>query len=322
MDLIYTNADWEDVGILKDYVFDLAFGSDENDFELNVSAGNHCCVNGCLVYIEGTEYGGIIDRISVATRDESLTYAGRTWHGVLASKIIQPASGEAYLTVSGEANAVIGSLIDRIGLSGLFAASSEDSGMTISEYSFDRYIDAYNGMKKMLKAVSGKLTFTFKTDKVIVSALPIVDYSEDEQFNDDQVEMEVSRTYNTVNHLICLGKGNLEERQVVHLYLDEAGNISESQTFAGLEEIMDIYDCSNAESLEELEKGGKEKLAEHVLKKNSVQMDFSSEEKVYDIGDIIGTMETITGIVAIEQINKKIVTIKKGTVNIEYKVGE
>ena len=44
MDLIYTNADREDVGVLKDYTFDLAFGSSENDFECKVYKENHCCL--------------------------------------------------------------------------------------------------------------------------------------------------------------------------------------------------------------------------------------------------------------------------------------
>lgn len=322
MDLIYTNANREDVGVLKDYVFDLAFGSDENDFELTVSTENHCCADGCLVYIEGTEYGGIIDGIKVVTMDESLTYFGRTWHGVLASKIIQPDSGKAYLNVSGEANAVIGSLIARLELSDLFTVSTEDSGLFINNYSFDRYTDAYKSILKMLKAVSGKLTFTFETDKVVLSSVPLMDYSKDEQFDNDQVEMEISRTYNTVNHLICLGKGELTARQVVHLYLDGNDNISENRTFHGLEEIVDVYENTNAESLDELKKGGREKLAEYISQKNSVQIDFDSEEKVYDIGDIVGTMEITTKLVAAEQITKKIVTIDKGTVNIEYKVGE
>lgn len=321
MDLNYTNTDWEDVGVLKDYVFDLAFGSDENSFELTVSTGNHCCIEGCLVYIDGTEYGGIIDGIKVTTKEESLTYAGRTWHGILASKILQPAIGDDYLVVSGEANSVIAAVIENIGLSELFTVSTEDSGLMISDYSFDRYIDAYKGIKKMLKSISGKLIFTFKSDKVILSANPIADYSQDEQFDDNHVEMEISRVSNTANHLICLGKGELSERQVVHLYLDKNDEITESQTFFGLEEIMDIYDYSNAESLEELKKGGKEKLSEYISKKNSVKLDFSNEEKIYDIGDIVGATETITKVSVAQQINKKIVTINKGIVNIEYKVG-
>ena len=34
MDLIYTNANGEDQGILSAYAFDLSFGASENDFEI------------------------------------------------------------------------------------------------------------------------------------------------------------------------------------------------------------------------------------------------------------------------------------------------
>ncbi len=390
MDLIYTKTNRDDVGVLKDYTFDLAFGSDENDFELTLDVNNHCCEASCLVYIEGTEYGGIIDKIGIVTKDDKLTYKGRTWHGILVSKIIAPNADAAYLTVSGEANEVIGSLIERIGLSDLFIASEVDSGLTISNYSFDRYVDAYTGFTKMLATVSGKLKFTFKNGKVILSALPIVDYSyyypkyigssvhideifeaigvpeayrgnstkrriiattngimdytgtyeqnislialakngtlkspnaTDEQFDNDQVEMDIEKTYNTTNHLICLGKGELQNRQVVHLYVDGNGNVSEKQTFTGIQEITSVYDYSNVESLDELKKGGIEKLKEYAIK-DKVQMDFAAESNVYDIGDIIGANEIVTGIFVTEKITKKIVTINQGVVNIQYKVGE
>lgn len=37
MDLIYMNASMEDIGVIRAYEFDLAYGSDENDFELKGS---------------------------------------------------------------------------------------------------------------------------------------------------------------------------------------------------------------------------------------------------------------------------------------------
>lgn len=321
MDLIYTDVNRNDVGILSGYTLDLAFGSDENNFELIVDVNNHCCQPNCLVYVENTEYGGIIDKLGVVTKEEKLSYFGRTWHGILASKVIKPNSGEAYLTVSGEANEVIDNVIRRLGLSNLFTASKTNSGLTIDNYSFDRYINGYSGLTKMVASVSAKLKFAFVNNQVVISAHPIVDYSKDEQFDNDSVEMEIEKTYNGVNHLICLGKGELASRQVIHLYKDENGNVSGVQTFTGLQEIEDVYDYPNAESREELEKGGIEKLKEHSTDAK-VKMDFTSEETIYDVGDIIGAKEVVTGIFTTEKITKKIVTISQGTVNIQYKVGE
>lgn len=321
MDLIYTNENREDIGVLKDYTFDLAFGSGENDFELTLDVSNHCCKADCLVYIENTEYGGIIDKVNVITKSDKLVYKGRTWHGILGSKILTPDAGEAYLTVSGEANKVLGSLLERIDLTDLFEVSEEDSGLTIPTYSFSRYTDAYLGITNMLTSVSGKLKFNFRSGKVIVSASPIVDYSQTEQFDNDQVELTVEKTYNSTNHLICLGKGDLAARQVLHLYVDNNGNVSETKTFTGLQEVTSVFELSNAESLDELKKQGAEKLKEYATK-DKVQMDFASEQVIYDIGDIVAAKEIITGTLAREKIIKKIVTITQGSVNIQYKVGE
>ena len=134
MDLIYTNSARVDQGVLQDYELDLAFGADENNLECKVQAGSHCCESGSLLYIEGTEYGGIIDSIESDTDSKEVIYTGRTWHGILNSKVIQPDSGEAYLVVSGEANAAIANLLSKLALTDLFEASSEESGLNISNY--------------------------------------------------------------------------------------------------------------------------------------------------------------------------------------------
>lgn len=321
MDLIYTDADRKDVGVLKNYTLDLAFGADENDFELTLDVNDYCCQANCLLYIEGTEYGGIVDRISVVTNENKLSYKGRTWQGVLASKVIEPTHGSAYSTVTGEANKVLGTMVERLGLSDLFTNSTADSGLTVDNYSFDRYTDGYSGICKMLANVSGKLHFEFQNGKVILSALPIVDYSKDEQFDSDQLEMTVEKTYNRVNHLICLGSGELTERQVIHLYVDAEGRISEKRSFGGLKEIVGVYDYPNVESLDELRKEGVEYL-KSLASEDAMSLYFTPEEYTYDVGDIVGAKEVITGLYTTARISKKIVTINQGMVNVEYKVGE
>ncbi|MGD6877827.1 hypothetical protein [Bacillus infantis] len=321
MDLIYANEQKEDMGVLLDYSFDLAFGKDENDFELKVNRQNHCCEAGYFIYIEGTEYGGIVDAIEVDTEAEEVTYKGRTWHGILEHKVLCPNSGQDYLTVSGEANTIIGSLLSRVGLSDMFEASGEDSLIRITSYQFARYIDAYMGIRKMLVSVGAKLLFTYKDGKVVLSAVPLVDYSQDEQFDSDQVALKIQRTYNAINHVICLGSGNLKNRQVIHLYADENGNVSHTQSLRGIQEVVAVYDYANAESLEDLEAGGKEKIKESYAQ-NKVSMDFDAEGTVYDIDDIVGSKDIQTGIEVKESIAKKIVSINKGEININYKVGD
>lgn len=490
MDLIYTNPDREDLGVLFDYEFDLAFGSSENNFECKVQMDNHCMEPGSFLYIEGTEYGGIVDSVAVDTENKTVTYSGRTWHGILAGNVIEPGkeaietiveetvevpnpgrlpegykeleyiestgtqyidtgftpnqdtrvvmdvqflsvpsahsalfgcydsvnqywayyrynegqyravnggteqnkiaysdptarttvelkkglfkvgetelsltestfaipypiflfalnrsggvqypgafrlyscqgdgnstlfgdyvpcinpndkigvynmvdgafhgnagSGEFiagpevvyepirdviqtvitsevkydYHVVNGEANTVIRDLIEYLGLTNIFTADEAESGIHVKNYHFERYTDAYKGIRKMLAEFGGKLKLTYKRDRVILSAVPLVDYSLDEEFDASQVDFQVKKNYRPVNHLICLGSGNLKDRHIIHLFADEYGGIQpykttenpvcdgdyildkSQQVLFGVEEVADVYDYSSAQTTE------------------------------------------------------------------------
>lgn len=321
MDLIYADDTRKDIGVILDSTFDLAFGEDENDFQCQVDREKHCCSQDYYLYIEDTEYGGIIDTLGVDTDTDTITYHGRTWHGILAGKILCPDAGQDYLVLSGEANAVLRELIIRIGLEDLFEASAGDSGIEIQNYPMNRYIDAYAGIRKMLAAYSGKLKLAYTGKKVRLSAVPLVDYSQDEEWDSSQIGFQASQNKNPVNHMVCLGKGELAERQELHLYMDAAGNISYDQTLTGVKEVTGKYDNPNAESLEELEKGGREKLEEAFKAAEELETSLDSTQD-YDIGDVVGAREEMTEMYISRPIVKKIVTINKNGINIEHKVGK
>ena len=58
MDLIYTDSNLLDLGILKDYDLDFEIGS-ENDFQITTSLDNNVIPMNSIFYFENTEYGGI-----------------------------------------------------------------------------------------------------------------------------------------------------------------------------------------------------------------------------------------------------------------------
>ena len=141
---------------LQDFELDLAFGSDENSFELTCSA-DLAPREGQFAYIDATEYGGVVDEAGYeAGRDASglATCKGRTWHGILAGKRLVPDSGSGHLSVAGKAGDVLASLIGRMGLPGLFTAAADDSAVS---YTFDRFCDAYSGLKALAKANGRKV---------------------------------------------------------------------------------------------------------------------------------------------------------------------
>lgn len=318
MDLIYADKNRVDIGVLKDYSFDLAYGSDENDFELSVSTSNNVCDEDFLIYIEHTEYGGIIDSIDVNTETKVVRYKGRTYHGLLDKKVLGPNSGQDYLVVSGDLNTIISSLITRVNLGTIFKGSTKTT-KTISSYKFERYTTAYAGIKKMLLDNGYKLKMAYENGFVVLSAVPIVDYNDDTGLDSDRINFQIQKTYNLVNHLICLGAGNLKDRTVVHLYLDRNGNITTSQVFTGIEEIAEVYDYANAESVDDLTSKGKEKLLEQNT--NSIQLTLGDGYD-FDIGDKITVTDIVTGIEVTRHITKKIVTINKDILRINYSVGD
>lgn len=322
MDLIYTNENRVDQGVLSAYAFDLSFGADadENDFEMIIGKSEADLKAKSVIYIEGTEYGGMIDAMKSSTNDESITYKGRTWHGILNSKVIQPDSGKNYLVVSGDANAVLSMLISRLGLSDLFSAVETSSGVSISKYQFPRYCKGYDGIRAMLAKNGAKLKIAWKDRAVYLSAEPIVDYTAS-PVDGDVAPMTVERHETKVNHLICLGRGELSEREVIHLYVDQFGRIGDIQFFTGLEEVVEIYENTDAESTEDLRNGGITRL-EKLRDNDKAEMDLTeSENPTYDIGDIVGSKDVQSGISISAAVSQKIVRINNGVISTEYKTG-
>ncbi|RGR45776.1 hypothetical protein DWY46_16445 [Blautia obeum] len=268
MDLIYADENRIDQGVMDAYELDMAYGSDENNFTCTIDRESHCCTEGFFLYVEGEEYGGIVDKVKVNTEKDEITYSGRTWHGILEKKIICPEDGQDYAVFDGEANKVLQTIIDRIDLGDLFEASTEDTGIQIQAFQMDRYIDAYTGICKMLKDADAKLNIIWKNKKVVLSAQLRQDYSQDEEFNTAQVDFTIEKNYRPVNHIICLGQGDLKNRAVIHLFCDENGGIqpyamkdiplqdsdyilgTSRKVMDGEDEVVEILDYPNAEITE------------------------------------------------------------------------
>lgn len=317
MDLIYTSSERVDQGVLSAYAFDLSFGASENDFALVIGTAEAMLDYGAFIYMEGTEYGGIVDAKKVTTNSESITYTGRTWHGVLNSKIIEPDHGENYYVVSGDANEILALLIVRMGLSELFTAKKEAAGVDIGKYQFHRYCKGYDGIADMLSDNGAKLKIAWKNQRVELSAAPIDDYTQN-PIDGDTTTLTVEQHEKKVNHLVCLGKGELSEREVIHLYVDQNGNIGDTQYYTGVDEVTEKYENSNAEDLrsdgvkrfKELRDNDK---AEITLPENDVLS--------YDIGDIVEASDVQTGVAATASVTQKIVRINNGAISTEYKTG-
>lgn len=315
MVLVVHDPERGDLRELLDFELDLAFGSDENAFELTCAEGL-APAEGQVVFVDGSEYGGVVDEASYeAGRDASgtVTCSGRTWHGILAGKRLLPDEGSARLSVDGKAGEVLASLIGRMGLDGLFSAAADDSQVS---HTFERFCDGYSGLKALAKANGRKVAMRRKGGKVEISLPPAVDYAS--KVDSDLLDFTLTSVHRCVNHLVCAGTGELEERAVVHFYADAAGNVSHTQTLFGVDEIAALYDYSNADE-EKLEEEGRKKLQEYQTQ-GSVEVEAHDDIDV-DVGDVISARDNAHGRTVTATVAKKIVKVSRGVATFSYEVG-
>lgn len=270
------------------------------------------------IYCDGTEFGGLIQDIKVISADSEVLLMGDTWRGMLRKKIISPPSGEDYKIVSGEANAVISSLLgDQFGT--LFAVSDEDSGCTLSSYQLERYVTLEEGLTAALKSVGARLELKYsgREKKVVVSAQPVVTHDE---YTDDQLQLTARSYRRGINHLICLGQGELAERTVLHLYVGSDGTIGTAQYYTGLEERAEVYDYSSAESTDVLLEYGTKRLQE-LMDYDTATLDVENVTDM-NVGDIVCAAEALTGQTVQEEVTGLTLTISGGEAKITYKIGD
>lgn len=252
-----------------------------------------------LIYIMGTEYGGIIGEVLTDTTLDYVELKGLTWRGRLAKKIIQPPTGSDYRTVSGELHTVMKSLIEPE-FDGLFIVSQEDTGVSVSNYQFDRYCTLLDGLTKMLKSKGYRLQLSFRREQgepgyLFVEAVPIVNYSNRIELSRDcRLNYTMDDKRDGVNHLIVTGKGELQDRNILHLYVQENGSVGKTQYYTGLQEIAEVYENTSTETAE-LEEASRKKLQE-LMNKKTFKMDVAALGIDVNIGDIVGGRDYLTGL--------------------------
>lgn len=315
MVLVVADTKLGNVREIEDFTLDVAFGADENALTLTVEDMSAPAA-GQLVYIDATEYGGVIDQVKRGSgrgATGTVECKGRTWHGILAGRRLSPDSGSGYLTVNGKVGDVLTSLIARMGLESLFKASSDDS--TVS-YTFSRFCDGYSGLMALAKSNGRKLSMRRMDGYIELSMPPIVDYAN--KVDSDLLDFTITSVHRCVNHLLCAGTGQLANRAIVHFYADENGNVSHKQTLFGIDEICALYDYSNA-SASELETEGKKKLLEYQTS-GTVEVD-AHEDMDVDVGDIISARDNSTGTTVTATVSKKVVKVERGVATYSYEVG-
>lgn len=339
MEFILTDEKGIEITPLKerDYI-DIDCGND-NTFEIKVSNKYYKEIgikDGWRLGVQGKEYGGIIKRIITNTETNTVSLMGSTWRGMLEKKIIEPPYGQDYRIVSGDANNIINNIVCSE-FDGIFVCDGESS-ILLNNFQFDRYVTHLSGIEKMLLSKNARLNISYDSGKpnepsfVKLEAVYIKDYSDEIEYSQDGTLGFLSFVFEDfeggINHLICLGKGELKDRTVVHLYEQEDGTIGDTKFYFGADERTEVYDYSNASDEIELREKGEERFKK-IMSYKKMDMDLYNEtlaglRGVNDdiaIGDIVGGKDFDTGFYLSKQIAEKIVTVKNNKETIEYKVG-
>lgn len=318
MEMILLNDALEEIGPVKLNVdFEVGTSNALNNFELSAPS----VLEAGAIYVPDTEWGGIFEYDDSVTDSESVTIKGWTWRGLLTQSIISPPSGSDYKIVSGEANTIIRDMLSGV-LGGFFTVPDIDSGLTITSYQFKLYTTVLDGLMDMLSEYGYRLKIYARKEEaggkvqVYLEAVPAVKL--DGQYDSDSgIRIRFTDNRMGINHLVCMGSGELQSRQRVDLYMQKNGSVSQTQHYKGFHERTAYYDYSSAQSLAELIKYGTERLLELA---NSKKFEMSTTGEDLEVGDIVIGRERKTGTVIEKPVVKKILKITSGVVSVEYEV--
>lgn len=322
MEFLICDKNKRELGTIPDNItvdFDIG---DANDVEIVCERG---FLNfGMYLICPGTEYGALIEELDSWTNNNKETWAGNSFRRFLQEIVIEPPTGEDYRIVSGDAHDIMRNIL-KDAYDQLFAVPYVPSGIKLENYKFDRYTDALTGFNKMLADKNARIDIEIQqggSDEpflIALSAVPIQNLSEEIEFSQDSnIAINLQESRRGINHLICLGKGELRDRQVVHLYAQLDGSIlQDKKYYTGLQERTEVYDYSNAESLDDLISKGKKRLRERMGIKS---MKMKVQEANLQIGDIIAGRNYENGMYLQKPIVQKIVRVENGTIEIQHKV--
>ena len=251
MELIVADSAGKTLFPLADFELDMDSGwgdGVDNTFDLIVRDASAPLPEAAWrVYADGTEMGGRVEGFELKTGRTSsgLHWTGSTWSGVLAKRLLWPDSGQDYLTLSGDANAVLRSAVARLGLGSFFTVPDGDAGVSVS-YRCSRDVpDAWTNLRLAMRSAGLRLDARWIDGACGLQAAKVTDWRG--RVDSDLVDFDLSSDLLATNHLKAAGKGELASREVVDVYADNKGNVGTEKAMAGVFELEEYYDANNSE---------------------------------------------------------------------------
>lgn len=334
MELIHADASRAEIAVVRDMLsFDAEISikpdanEAENSWQLRLGADSWLqgpIIHGHSLYIDGTEWGGQVEKISHNTREGVITLSGCTWRGMMARKVICPPEGKAYLSFNSKhVGKAVGSIV--LPQLGELFYVAEDQADALITASF-RFEPMLGGLQRLLSENGLGMDVRYRSAKrgVEISTRRLADYADSVDLSQDYgMDMvTVSGSLAGYNHLIALGRGELTERTVIHLYRLRDGLITtERPAWAdSLAERSLVFDYPNAETPEDLTKAAAGKLLEH-MPMDSLELDASLLDIPAQLGDTVGARDRVTGMAGKAPITGMVLKMSENGITIEKRVG-
>ncbi|WP_296012716.1 hypothetical protein [uncultured Adlercreutzia sp.] len=318
VDVIYADSYGRELGYLPyaEGTFDVGVS---NSFQLAVPAGLGID-EGHYLMIDGTDLGGRVDGLDIDTAADYVTAVGRTWSGLMATALVKPPAGQSHRTASGDLNAIIGEVIELLGLGYRMAAEEAPSGFEVSGWRFTREgeaMDGYSQLRALCRSVGAKLRFRYDAARrlCVVSAVARGDYADD-GIDGDRTRFSIS-TRRPVNHLHCMGTGEGAARITVDLYADDRGRVSRTQTLFGPYHREEAYDNPGADEAELIEYGT-QRLADYQADREKCSLPDAGDGR-YDVDDMVGGTSTRHGKSVVTTVAQKTAVVDGETITYETK---
>lgn len=323
MNVAYTNDSLSAVGFISFVGFDTSIGDSGNQVQLKLHSSQKTeLAKGSLIWSPGTEYGGIIQDIQSKLETDGqryVYYSGPSWSGRLSQRIVCPPSGKDHYTLEGEANEALNTFMEYLGLDYLFQAPEDNSGITL-DTDLERFADGYSALRKAASENDCRLSMAYDNaaKKVTIQFVPRETHG---NYTSDNSPISVT-VGSPVNHLVCAGTGELQNRAVVHLYIDKDGNVSQTQYYKGADEISTLYENTSADKDKLTEEGTKKLLEYQEVNQVEISVEDGSED-LYPLDDVIVGFDPVTGIKASSTIAKKVVSVDaQGFESYRYEAAE
>lgn len=224
MELTYLNNNFIEQGAILDFKIDLAYGTDENNFEMKTPE-NKMTVGD---FWSCGSYGGIVDEIAKVSNEELVTYRGRSVQGILDGFYCYQLEENDFFSLSGDNLSIKGlpsnilkSVAEQLEIP--FVVVNEiDPEETEISITIDRGLSIYQMFMAM---PNKKLLFDYERNVgFTIEITNSVDYTINDEFDATQYAINISVNNKIPNHLIGVFKKD-DKTVVKNLYFNENGEL-------------------------------------------------------------------------------------------------